>query len=115
MGPIEMPRKVFIRCMGVPELLSIAISVISLAGSTIAVLLALNRPGWLREQERRILMLETEWEEVLDKIKKRGDRLSRERGLISKMTPAETSSVPTMTRRAQIWKMKREKEANSRA
>ena len=93
-------------------IISLVLSVIALGASGTAVVLALLRPGWLKEQERRILMLETEWEDVLDKIKKRGDRLSRERGILLKKEEESATPSPGGSRRSQLWQMKRAKESS---
>ena len=110
--PIRYRRKVFKRCMSVLEVVNLLVSVIALGGAGTAVVLALLRPGWLKEQERRILLLETEWEEVLEKIKKRGDRLSRERGILKKAEEESPTPSPMLNRRAELWAMKRNKEAS---
>lgn len=98
--------------MSTISIISLVLAVISLGASGTAVVLALLRPGWLKEQERRILLLETEWEEVLEKIKKRGDRLSRERGILMKKEQDQEIPSPVGNRRAQLWQMKRVKEGN---
>ena len=98
--------------MSVLGLVSLIIAVLALGGAGTAVVLALQRPVWLREQDRRILLLETEWEEVLQKIKKRGDRLSRERGILAKAEEETPTPSPAASRRSQLWQMKRDKEIN---
>ena len=98
--------------MSTLSIISLVLAVISLGGAGTAVVLALLRPGWLKEQERRILLLETEWEEVLEKIKKRGDRLSRERGILAKVEKDQEIPSPMLNRRAELWAMKRNKEGS---
>lgn len=70
---------------------------------------AAKEPLWRKEITRKMTVLEDEWEDMLDKIKRRGDRLSKERGLLSKketpdQIPEETSS------KAKLWALKRAKE-----
>ena len=74
-------------------------------------------PWWRKELERKMKVMEDEWEDVLDRIKRRGDRLSKERGLLSRLAP-KTEEIPTngpVTRRMELWRLKREKEAGRHA
>lgn len=98
--------------MNTLAIISLVLAVISLGASAAAVVFALQRPQWLRDQDRRIVMLETEWEDVLDKIKKRGDRLSRERGILKKNEEESVTPLNQTNRRSQLWQMKRAKESN---
>jgi len=70
---------------------------------------AAKEPLWRKEITRKMTVLEDEWEDMLDKIKRRGDRLSKERGLLKNQeVPSETHSE--MTGKARLWAIKREKE-----
>ena len=70
---------------------------------------ASKEPHWRKELTRKMTVLEDEWEDMLDKIKRRGDRLSRERGLIQKKE--DPSEIPSeMTAKNRLWAMKRAKE-----
>jgi hypothetical protein len=70
---------------------------------------AAKEPLWRKEITRKMTVLEDEWEDMLDKIKRRGDRLSKERGLLSKKeTPQEDLS--DITGKNRLWALKRSKE-----
>ena len=70
---------------------------------------AAKEPLWRKEVTRKMTVLEDEWEDMLDKIKRRGDRLSKERGLLSKTeTPSEIHS--DLNPKTRLWALKRQKE-----
>ncbi len=70
---------------------------------------AAKEPLWRKEITRKMTVLEDEWEDMLDKIKRRGDRLSRERGLIQKKEPDPEIPLETSGKN-RLWAMKRQKE-----
>jgi len=71
---------------------------------------AAKEPLWRKEITRKMTVLEDEWEDMLDKIKRRGDRLSKERGLLSKVSSSSEIPSETMTGKNRLWALKREKE-----
>ena len=86
------------------ELLALIFSVIALPCAGLAVVIALRKPLWQSQVTRRLKIMEEEWEEVLDKIKRRGDRLSKERGLLSRQEKiAEPEQLTLVDKKQAAW------------
>ena len=97
--------------------LVVVLSAVAFLFSAASLFFTSKTPWWRKELERKMKVLEDEWEDVLDRIKRRGDRLSKERGILSRMSP-KTEETPTngpMTRKQELWAMKRNREAGNRA
>ena len=102
--PYGWQNKVFHRCILVLELLALIFSVIALPCAGLAVVIALRKPLWQTQVNRRLKIMEEEWEEVLDKIKRRGDRLSKERGLLRRAEKTdEPEEVTVIDRKQAAW------------
>ena len=71
---------------------------------------AAKEPLWRKEITRKMTVLEDEWMDMLDKIKRRGDRLSKERGLLQSKESL-SSEIPLETNpKTRLWALKRQKE-----
>ena len=89
-------------------LLSLVVSLVALGLSAFAAYISGQRPAWQQDVTRKMTIIEDEWADVLDRIKRRGDRLSKERGLLAKAEPQELPiGMPT---KAKLWAIKRAKE-----
>jgi len=97
------------------ELLALIFSVIALPCAGLAVVIALRRPLWQSQVQRRLKILEEEWEEVLDKIKRRGDRLSKERGLLRRAEKIDEPEEPIqIDPKKAAWARYRARKANAK-
>ena len=87
---------------------------IALPCAGLAVVIALRRPLWQGQITRRLKIMEEEWEEVLDKIKKRGDRLSKERGLLRRLEKTDDPQEPVtvIDRKSAAWARYRSRKAD---
>ena len=92
-------------------LLALVIALVSAGASAAALYLAAQRPTWQRDVDRKMKVLEDEWEDVLDRIKRRGDRLSKERGLLAKKESPQPENLTETGGKAKLWALKRAKEA----
>jgi len=91
-------------------LLALVVALVSAGLASAALYFSNQRPSWQRDVDRKMRILEDEWADVLDRIKKRGDRLSRERGLL--MQKESQSEIPFTTGgKSRLWGLKRAKEA----
>ena len=90
-------------------LLSLVVSLVSLGLAGFAAYIAGQRPAWQQDVTRKMTVIEDEWADVLDRIKRRGDRLSKERGLLMKREE-ETAPAGVITTKANLWALKRAKE-----
>ena len=90
-------------------LLALVVSLVALGLSAFAAYIAGQRPAWQQDVTRKMTTLEDEWSDVLDRIKRRGDRLSKERGLLAK-TEAQEELPLGLTTKSKLWALKRTKE-----
>jgi len=90
-------------------LLSLVVSLGAAGISSWAFYFARLKPVWQRDVDRKMRILEDEWSDVLDRIKRRGDRLSKERGLLAKAEPPEDLPLGATTK-TKLWALKRAKE-----
>ena len=90
-------------------LLALVVSLAAAGISAWGLHKAAKEPLWRKEISRKMTVLEDEWEDMLDKIKRRGDRLSKERGMLAKQEPHP--EIPSeINPKARLWAIKRQKE-----
>ena len=90
-------------------LLSLVVSLVALGLAAFAAYISGQRPAWQQDVTRKMTVIEDEWADVLDRIKRRGDRLSKERGLLAKVEAQDDLPLGVRTK-TKLWALKRAKE-----